>query len=96
MRIGTIQSDGTVMVQQQLLQAWRHRTAASNDICRQCRYASYCGGGCAVHAEDATGTMYSPNCNGIANRIRTTIASVYSSLRSGSSIRGQSVRLCDA
>jgi radical SAM protein with 4Fe4S-binding SPASM domain len=30
--------------------AWRARTIATNDTCLSCKYAFYCGGGCAAEA----------------------------------------------
>jgi uncharacterized protein len=56
---------------------WRSRTVASNPICSQCRYALYCGGGCAINAEVRTGKLHANFCDSFGKRFRESIAEVY-------------------
>jgi uncharacterized protein len=75
-RIGHIADDGTV--ESALLRSsWRGRTVASNPVCRRCRFALYCGGGCAVRALGRRGTMYANHCDGFAARFRSSVADAY-------------------
>ncbi|MET0406323.1 MAG: radical SAM protein, partial [Cystobacter sp.] len=45
-RIGHITPAGEVMMSRLHLHAWRGRNVVSNPVCRKCRYATSCGGGC--------------------------------------------------
>ncbi|PAJ75928.1 hypothetical protein CJF42_02590 [Pseudoalteromonas sp. NBT06-2] len=56
---------------------WRSRTVASNPICSQCRYAFYCGGGCAINAEVRTGKMHANFCDSYGKRFRESVAEAY-------------------
>jgi uncharacterized protein len=62
-RIGSVTEAGDVMFNDGLHQLWRNRTVTSNPICRKCRYAFYCGGGCAVLAMDHTGKFHTNYCD---------------------------------
>ena len=46
-RIGRVTPDGDVEMKANQVAMWRSRTVASNPVCRRCRYALHCGGGCA-------------------------------------------------
>lgn len=63
-RIGAMDAQGRLQVDTQQLETWRSRTVANNRGCRQCPYALFCGGGCAVRAQDHHGTMYAGHCQG--------------------------------
>lgn len=77
-RIGSITREGTYEVASQLSQMWRSRNVTTNKICRQCRYALNCGGGCAVLAEGGReGTMFTNHCDGYAARFRASVAEAY-------------------
>lgn len=77
MRIGHIDEDGKVLMNRAILERWRGRSVASNPVCRKCRYAMSCGGGCAVLAEEAHGNPYSNHCDGFAKRFRARVADAY-------------------
>src|SRR5262249_8293237 len=76
-RIGHITETGTVMMNRGMLEQWRGRNVVSNPVCRKCRYATSCGGGCAAYAENATGEAYSNFCDGYAKRFRASVAQSY-------------------
>ena len=42
---------------------WRNRAIHNLPLCQICRYAFFCGGGCAYHTEVEQGDMYKPNCD---------------------------------
>lgn len=83
-RIGRIKEDGTVEMNVVVNNLWRSRTVASNPICRSCRYALYCGGGCAVLAFAKTGKYHSNYCNGFAQRFRASVAEAFQAHFQGS------------
>ncbi|HLZ60986.1 MAG TPA: radical SAM protein [Ktedonosporobacter sp.] len=78
-RIGQITREGKYEVASQLSQMWRSRNVTTNKICRQCRYALNCGGGCAVLAEGRgdEGTIFTNHCDGYAARFRASVAEAY-------------------
>jgi uncharacterized protein len=49
-RIGHVNENSEVIFNEELTKTWRSRTMVSNPVCRKCRYAFSCGGGCAVLA----------------------------------------------
>ena len=95
-RIGHIDKDGAVFMSKSQLHAWRGRNVVSNPVCRKCRFATSCGGGCAVLAEGATGTLYKNFCDGYAQRFRAKVAQAYLDSVSGKGPSLQVQRLCDA
>lgn len=64
---------------------WRDRTIATNDTCASCRYAFYCGGGCASEAIDHRGAYYTNHCDGFQQRFRVAAAAAYEDIRQGRS-----------
>lgn len=76
-RIGRIKPDSTVEINHPLASMWRGRSITSNAVCRQCRYALYCGGGCAVLAERRNGHIDSNYCDNYAFRFRAMAAEAY-------------------
>jgi uncharacterized protein len=76
-RIGHVDEAGVPNMNQAITERWRHRTVVSNPVCRSCRFAFYCGGGCAVYAENRSGTMYSNFCDGFGKRFRAAAARAY-------------------
>jgi len=76
-RIGTIAEDGTALVSPATMASWRSRSVATNPVCRKCRYATYCGGGCAVLAEGQSGDMHANHCDGFQKRFRASVAEAY-------------------
>jgi uncharacterized protein len=59
------------------LATWQSRTIATNDVCSKCRYAFFCGGGCATNAIHRSGTYYSSYCNGFQTNFRRAVADAY-------------------
>jgi uncharacterized protein len=76
-RIGHINEDSEVILNEELNQTWRNRTVVSNPVCRKCRYSFACGGGCAVLAMNHKGKFHTNYCDGFANRFRALIAEAY-------------------
>jgi uncharacterized protein len=82
-RIGRIDSDGTVEMSQGMTSMWRGRTVTSNPVCKQCRYALFCGGGCAVLAEGRKGRIDRNYCDGYGFRFRAMVAEAYDDFAAG-------------
>jgi uncharacterized protein len=95
-RIGHVTPDGEVLMSRLHLHAWRGRNVVSNPVCRKCRYATSCGGGCAVLAEGATGTLYKNFCDGYAQRFRAKVAQAYQEHVNGTGPGVSVTRLCEA
>ena len=94
-RIGSITETGEVLMNRAVLEAWRSRSVTSNPVCRRCRYASYCGGGCAVLAEGKTGSIHTNHCDGFAKRFRHSAAQAYAEHVSGAAPDRDTDRVCD-
>ncbi|MFL6198404.1 MAG: radical SAM protein [Thermoanaerobaculia bacterium] len=77
LRIGSVAEGGELRFEDERNEAWRSRTILKNPVCRRCRYAFYCGGGCANLAQGRTGDLNTSFCDGFANRFRATAAKVY-------------------
>ena len=76
-RIGHVGEDAAVEFNVPVNALWRTRTVASNPVCRRCRYALHCGGGCAVLALGRTGRYHANFCDGFASRFRANVAEAY-------------------
>jgi uncharacterized protein len=94
-RIGHIAEDGTVFMKPDVMDVWRSRNVTSNPVCRKCRYAPYCGGGCAVLAEDASGHMHKNHCDGYAKRFRSSVATAYREQLAGVATGACMTSTCD-
>jgi uncharacterized protein len=94
-RIGNVAEDGNVSINVPVNALWRSRTVASNPVCRRCRYALSCGGGCAVLALGKTGKYHSNFCDGFASRFRANVAEAYLAHVSGENLESGSGRVCD-
>lgn len=84
LRIGRVLDDGKFELNE-LSGQWRSRNVAANSTCRQCRFALNCGGGCAVLAEGASGTIMSNFCDAFGKRFRAVVAEEYLKYRAGAS-----------
>jgi len=94
-RIGRIKEDGALELNDPIARLWRGRTVASNPVCRKCRYALHCGGGCAVLAYGNTGDYHTNFCDGFASRFRACVAEAYLHSSSGSAAApARSSRVC--
>jgi uncharacterized protein len=78
LRIGHVDESGSVHLNTQVNALWKSRTVASNPVCKRCRYALHCGGGCAILALGKTGKYNSNFCDGYASRFRENVAQAYS------------------
>lgn len=76
LRAGMLDSDGVVLMNS-TLKRWRGRNTTTNETCAKCSYASFCGGGCAAVAEEKTGDLLSPFCDGFQRRFRMTAKQVF-------------------
>jgi uncharacterized protein len=94
-RIGSVTPEGDVEFRFDPLQLWHGRTVASNPVCRRCRYALHCGGGCAVLALSENGEFNSNYCDGFAGRFRASVAESYLEHLSGSRAAAVAERVCD-
>jgi uncharacterized protein len=94
-RVGRIKEDGTLEMKEETLNLWRSRTVSTNPVCSQCRYALYCGGGCAVLAEGKTGKYHMNFCDGYASRFRANVAEAYIDHISGVAVVAKGARICD-
>ncbi len=77
LRIGHVTADGEVALDHDRHRAWRGRTVASNAACARCRYALYCGGGCAARALEATGELNTRFCDQFQKRFRARVVHAY-------------------
>jgi uncharacterized protein len=74
-RIGTYGPAGLAFNEQR--EMWSGRNVAELERCSHCPFALLCGGGCAHHASQATGSYYAPYCNQIQRMLVETIPKVY-------------------
>jgi uncharacterized protein len=95
-RVGHIDTAGDVFMNRVLMQTWRARNVVSNPVCRKCRYATSCGGGCAVLAEGASGSLYKNFCDGYAQRFRASVGKAYLDHLRGEKQGATFERLCEA
>lgn len=94
-RIGHVTPAGEVEIADAQLQVWRGRTVASNPVCRRCRFALHCGGGCAILALGKNGEFNSNYCDGFAARFRASVAEAYLEHLSGAGPAAVQERVCD-
>lgn len=94
-RIGHVDASGDVFMNKAITDTWRSRSVASNPVCRKCRYATYCGGGCAVLAEGQNGELHSNHCDGFAQRFRASAARAYIDHIEGNEVLVNAERICD-
>ncbi len=94
-RIAHVAEDGKVEFKYEVNQEWRSRSVASNPVCRQCRYALHCGGGCAILALGQRGKFHANYCDGFASRFRASVADAYRAHSEGEESAHLHDRLCD-
>lgn len=94
-RIGRITPAGDVDMEHDLSRKWRSRTVASNPVCRRCRYALHCGGGCAILALGQRGKFHANYCDGFAQRFRASVAEAYTAFEAGEMSVRHHDRVCD-
>lgn len=94
-RVGRVAEDGAVFMNAALMEKWRSRSVVSNPVCRKCRYAPYCGGGCAVLAEEKQGDIHANFCDGFAKRFRHSAATAYLDHVAGNAPEREADRVCD-
>lgn len=75
--IAKLSGNGQILFNEKQKKVWYNRHVASNQKCKKCAYALYCGGGCAKRAEEKNGTIYSNYCNGFKEFFNNKIAEVY-------------------
>jgi uncharacterized protein len=56
---------------------------ATNATCNACKYAFFCGGGCARRAFDKMGTLFASDCDGFKKRFRAAAAAAFADVRRG-------------
>jgi uncharacterized protein len=93
--VGRITTDGGVAFRFDQMKVWSSRTVASNPVCRRCRYALHCGGGCAILALAQHGTLHANHCDHFATRFRNNVAEAYLAHQVGSQGRNTERQFCD-
>lgn len=94
-RLGHVGDDGRAVFNSAHMQLWRSRTVASNPVCRSCRYALHCGGGCAVLAYKSSGEYHMNYCDGFATSFRSSVAEAYMAHVTGGEADIKRKRVCD-
>lgn len=94
-RIGDIDAEGHLTLKGATHEMWRSRTVAQSPVCRKCRYALYCGGGCAIMALAKTGNYNMNFCDGFASRFRSSVAEAYLDHVQGVEMEAVEQRVCD-
>ncbi|MEM8930578.1 MAG: radical SAM protein [Acidobacteriota bacterium] len=94
-RIAHIEADGTPTFQHEIQRDWRSRSVASNPVCKRCRYALHCGGGCAILALGQRGKLHANYCDGYASRFRASVADAFIAHRTGEEATHLHDRVCD-
>jgi len=94
-RVGSVTPEGDVEFRFDQRAVWHGRTVASNPVCRRCRFALHCGGGCAILALDKNGAFNSNYCDGFAARFRASVAEAYLEHVSGAGPVAVQARVCD-
>ncbi|BAY29437.1 hypothetical protein NIES2107_12800 [Nostoc carneum NIES-2107] len=95
-RIGYITEDSEVVLNEELNQTWRNRTVISNPVCCKCRYAFYCGGGCAALAMTHKSKFHTNFCDGFAHRFRASAAQAYQDYVDGIELSVKPTKVCSA
>lgn len=93
-RIGRVAESGEVLMRKSAFESWRSRSVVSNPVCRQCRYALYCGGGCAAHAEAQNGSIHSNHCDSYAQRFRASAIAAYNERGTAALRRDDIAEMC--
>jgi uncharacterized protein len=94
-RVGSVTPEGGVEFSFDQMAVWHNRTVASNPVCRRCRFALHCGGGCAILALAMNGQFNSNYCDGFAARFRASVAEAYLEHASGAGPARAQARVCD-
>jgi uncharacterized protein len=94
-RIARVTPEGEMEYAYEQTRHWRSRSVASNPVCRRCRYALHCGGGCAVLALGQRGRFHANYCDGFASRFRASVAEAYQAYLSGEAPTLHQERVCD-
>ena len=94
-RIGRLTTDGDVEYQHKVNHEWRSRSVTSNPVCRRCRYALHCGGGCAILALGQRGKFHANYCDGFASRFRAGVADAFRAHVAGEEETHLHDRVCD-
>lgn len=76
-RVGHVNGDGELELVDEYLGSWQGRNVSTNPVCRRCRYAFYCGGGCASLAHRHMGAIDRNFCDGFSHRFRSAAARAY-------------------
>ena len=94
-RIGHVDETGEPHLNTAPNAQWRSRHVASNPICLKCRYNLFCGGGCAILAQDHNGGFYRNYCDGFAHRFRNSVAEAFTDFARGTPLAAGLEAFCD-
>ena len=94
-RIARVTAEGRFELTHEINRQWRSRSVASNPVCRRCRYALHCGGGCAILALGQRGKFHANYCDGFASRFRASIADSHRAFTAGEEATQLHDRVCD-
>jgi len=94
-RMAHVTEEGKVEFAFEIQRQWRSRSVTSNPVCRRCRYALHCGGGCAILALGQRGKFHANYCDGFASRFRASIADAHRAYTAGEEVTQLQDRVCD-
>lgn len=94
-RIGHVDPRGDIVFDQENNKKWRSRNITTNPACLHCRYALYCGGGCAMEAEETKGKFFINACDDFNNRFRASVARAYGEFVQGVEPRENFLEECE-
>lgn len=62
--IGKLEQKGDITWEDETIDFWQKRQVSRIEACKICPYALFCGGGCAIRAEERHGDYMNHYCNG--------------------------------
>lgn len=97
-RVGHVSEDGEFVSdggEEERDENWRSRSILSNPQCKSCRFAFYCGGGCANLAWSRTGDIHTSFCDGFAHRFKAAASLAYGDFITGAEAAEVEEAPCD-
>ncbi|GIP08738.1 radical SAM/SPASM domain-containing protein [Paenibacillus macerans] len=80
-RIGQVNIDESIFDLNERYSFWRGRTSNKIKSCAQCKYALFCGGGCAAHANIVNKDYYTSYCEHFEEIFNDVVIGVYNKLQ---------------
>lgn len=76
------------------LATWQSRSVSASPACARCRFALFCGGGCATNAVERNGSYYTNYCDGFQRNFRRAVGDAYRAHAAGERSSASRNRLC--